>query len=533
MFTPNSTIKLLSVPLTMGDGKQMDFTNAAAQTAYFQAHSKFTYTQYNYQRQDRAVVVSIPGGVDALLHCNYMMYQNTNFTNKWFYAYITKKEWVSENAARLYLKTDVFQTWLFAFSFKQCYVLRETVSDDTKFKHTVPEHITFGNAKPTNNRVIEPSGLNMNGQDAQNFGNNFYAVFIMSEQARYISESNLPLISYVGGGANACYFYAMPITSVPQFISKVNENGQQSAIVTGICVPKNGVIFHSIESSVPGLGYVTGVAGNVVWEYTANKSVQTISGYTPKNNKLFSYPYNYDMLYTGNQQQIIRYEYFNAPLSDSYKLRIYFMLASIPIYGVIPESYDGKSLNEQCGLQLQNFPPMAWNNDFFANYLSLHAFSMATNAIGGAARTIFPMSAPIGSGAGLTEQAANLGANMLDMANIPQTTKGDISGNYAVHTGTNHIYLCTMQIRAEYAKIVDDYFTRFGYQINELKTPTMKNRKLFDYLKTADCKLYGDIPQDDEIELEEMFNTGITVWHAYSDPNYNNFGNYGGDNSPR
>ena len=138
----------------MGDRKQIDFSTVKAQTDYFLSKSKLYWENVNYQRQDAAIVVSVTGGIDSLHDCNYVMYQNTNFTKKWFYAFITRKEWVSENAARLYLKTDVYQTWMFEMKFGQCYVLRETVNDDSLFKHTIPESIPFGGLKATNNRLI-------------------------------------------------------------------------------------------------------------------------------------------------------------------------------------------------------------------------------------------------------------------------------------------------------------------------------------------------------------------------------------------
>ena len=67
----------------------MDFASRTGQYNYFYGRRKFTWDEYNYQRQNHSIVVSIPGGVDALSSVNYLMYQNTNFkqadgTYKWF-----------------------------------------------------------------------------------------------------------------------------------------------------------------------------------------------------------------------------------------------------------------------------------------------------------------------------------------------------------------------------------------------------------------------------------------------------------------
>ena len=449
---------------------------------------------------------------------------------------MTKREWVSENSARLFLQTDVFQTWLFDFQLHPSMVLREHTPTDNYFEHTLPEDVPFGMHKATNNRVAEPSTVPFSfaGQDAQSFYNNYWAVFIMSEQAEYVTESTLPAINFTGGSANACYYYAMPITSAKQFAAKVNQNGQADAIVTAICVPKGCVVFHDVESSIDGLGYVTGIPGNTEWRMTVTKQKSTIDGYTPKNKKLFCYPYNFDMLYTGNQQQVLRYEFFNNMENDQYELNCYFMLSAIPIYGVMPRGYDGKLRNEQAGLQMQNLPPMAWTNDFFSNYLGLHAYSLAANTVIPMLNSVNTSQSDLYGAGSVAEQLIKFGAAMLDMKQIPRTEKGAIDGNYAVHTGTNHIYICTMQIRAEYARIVDEYFTMYGYRVNEMKSPQFNSRKRFNYLQTLNVDISGEgniaIPQDDLAELADMFDKGITVWHINRGAE---FGSYTGDNSPQ
>ncbi len=528
MFTPDSTIYLLSVPLSMGDRKQISFTSAAEQSSYFYSLRKHNFDNYNYVRQDKAIVVN--ANVETLLDCNYMMYKNANFRDKWFYAYITRKEWVSQNSCRLYLKTDVFQTWQFKWTLHPSMVIREHTPTDYLYEHTLPEDIGYGGHKATRNRLVgETAAFSMAGNSQQLFSQNYYAVFIMSEQARYASESTLPAVSYMGGSANACYCYAMPIGSVRQFVTLVNENGQASAIVTAVCVPKGAVVFHEITSTIPGLGYVTGIEGNVSWEWQVDKTRDNIDGYTPKNKKLYCYPYNFDMIYTGNQQQVLRYEWFNNPTIEYYKLRLFFMLSAMPIYGCMPEAYDGKSLNEQAGLQLQNFPQMSWTSDFFANYMGLHGYSLAANTVIEGIHNITPYAGQLYGAGALTEQGVTLGANILDMKNVPRTEKGAIDGNYAVHTNTNHIYICTMQIRAEYAEIVDNYFTMYGYKVMTMKTPQFRSRKRFNYLQTQSIDITGDIPQEDLVELQDLFNGGLTVWKYFSGFN---FGSYAGDNTP-
>jgi hypothetical protein len=115
IYAPDTDLRLLSVPLTKGDGHQIDFATAAAQTAYFQGKSVKTYADFYYQRKDH--YIDIPDVYDNLLTCNYVMYRNTSHGSKWFYAFIGRMEFVNQNVTRVYISTDVFQTWLFDFTF--------------------------------------------------------------------------------------------------------------------------------------------------------------------------------------------------------------------------------------------------------------------------------------------------------------------------------------------------------------------------------------------------------------------------------
>ena len=118
-------------------------------------------------------------------------------------------------------------------------------------------------------------------------------------------------------------------------------------------------------------------------------------------------------------------------------------------------------------------------------------------------------------------------ASQADMAKEPRRARGQLTGNWLSCIGKNSVYLHLRTIRAEYAKIVDEYFTRYGYRVDTLKTPSFKNRPEWDYLLTERCAISGDIPADDAQELQGLFNSGLTVWH---DPAH--FGDYSRNNAP-
>lgn len=96
----------------------------------------------------------------------------------------------------------------------------------------------------------------------------------------------------------------------------------------------------------------------------------------------------------------------------------------------------------------------------------------------------------------------------------PQITANEGSGDLNNCTGKNTFILYKMSITSERARIIDNYFTMYGYKINRLKTPALNSRTNWNYVKTIDANIEGYIPQESLQEIKDMFNTGVTFWHT-------------------
>ena len=95
----------------------------------------------------------------------------------------------------------------------------------------------------------------------------------------------------------------------------------------------------------------------------------------------------------------------------------------------------------------------------------------------------------------------------------PLTAKGGANQgdlNFAMKLGFTPY---KMSIKDEYAKIIDDYFSTYGYKVNEVKIPNIHTRRNWNYIKTIDVNLTGEIPQEDLQKLKAIFNKGCTFWH--------------------
>lgn len=123
---PNTNLYLLKCPLELSNKHQLTFTNKNQQFEYFSNLENLEIERISYQRKDS--VIRYPAHIDSLLEYNYCMYQNDNYSNKWFYAFIVNMEYVNDNMTNIYIKTDVFQTWQFDLIYKQSFIEREMIN---------------------------------------------------------------------------------------------------------------------------------------------------------------------------------------------------------------------------------------------------------------------------------------------------------------------------------------------------------------------------------------------------------------------
>lgn len=129
-ITPNTNIYLLKSPLTLSNKHQITFADSEEQFEYFSNLPNIEIEASYYQRKNS--IIRFPAHIDTLLNYNYCMYQNDNYNDKWFYAFVTGMRYINDNLTEISITTDVFQTWQFDLIYKQSFIEREmiNVSDD-------------------------------------------------------------------------------------------------------------------------------------------------------------------------------------------------------------------------------------------------------------------------------------------------------------------------------------------------------------------------------------------------------------------
>lgn len=122
---PQSDLFLVKCPLQLSNKHQLTFASENAQYDYFHSLPRLEVDEISYIRKDN--IIRFPAHIDSLLEYNYCFYQNENYSNKWFYAFIVGMEYVNDNCTFIRIKQDVFQTWQFDIQYLQSFVEREMI----------------------------------------------------------------------------------------------------------------------------------------------------------------------------------------------------------------------------------------------------------------------------------------------------------------------------------------------------------------------------------------------------------------------
>lgn len=531
--TPDTEIRLVKCNLDLDDNNQINFTNATAQYNYFNGLTHTTITGASYQRKDN--YIRYPDNIDNIIQYNYVMYKNTHYSSKWFYAYITKMEYENDNCTRVYIKTDVWQTWQFDLTFKKSFVEREHVntSNDTIGAHTVPEGLETGefiiNSNPTYIAHYGRNGTDDPSTDC-----------VVCLAVTNFATGNGSPRRVMNGIYNGCIYLITISTTmngiadeVNTYINKYATEGKLNYIQSIFMVPRNmlsfpsGVTYYSSEV-IGGFAYNYIRENGSSFRFIDDVSISinsTINGYTPKNKKLFTREYN--NILVSNQagtDVVMAYEDFT---SNTPKFTAVGSICPGCSVKLVPLNYKllaDSTTSKRCydfGIPGPKYPVCSWSGDTFTNWLTQNGINLALGVVGGVGAMV---AAPFTGGSSLVVAGAIAGGAMTVGSSIaqvyqhsvaPETTSGNVSvGDVTFSDGKSLFTVYQMCIRQEYAKIIDDFFTMYGYKVNSLKVPNLTGRSNWNYVKMINPNIEGYIPQEDLQEIKRLFSNGITIWHT-------------------
>lgn len=175
--------------------------------------------------------------------------------------------------------------------------------------------------------------------------------------------------------------------------------------------------------------------------------------------------------------------------------------------------------DEEEGLIAGKFPFMNWASQTYNDWVSRNSLNLTGQFVIGSLQTI------VGASTGNLEGAINGLSNtfgvmkqLYDHKLVPDSSKGNINGaDINTAQDQNGFYFYKKSIKAEFARVIDGFFTKYGYKVNSLKSPNIFGRRYFNYVKTIEANVIAeDVPEKYLNEFKAMLNTGITFWHDTS-----------------
>lgn len=250
--------------------------------------------------------------------------------------------------------------------------------------------------------------------------------------------------------------------------------------------------------------------------------------YVPKNNKLFCYPYNYLTLVMAGSETPYRYEWFTDRVAG-FRLKLpKYAGGSSYIYpvGYEKEQSSGASFALEHSIPTGAYPTASFGANQFQNYLVQYGPQLAVGLIGQVVN--IGASAVTGNAGEAISAGVAIGQNIMDLRTHSlnsQTVAGTQSVAQLAYDTQLIIRIVSKQILPEYAQIIDEYFTAFGYKVCRIKVPNITGRPSWNYVKTIGAQVSGNIPEYAETALKAMLNNGVTFWHT------NDVGNYSLNNN--
>ena len=542
LVVPTSRIILLKNPIEIDYDHELTFTSKQAQFNYFYNLPKIECENATYQRKDN--VIRFPTNeqtnidYDDLIQYNYCMYQNDKWSNKWFYAFVKNVTFDNIGMSYVEIETDVWQSWCFDITFKNSFIEREHVNDDTFGSHTLPEGLDTGefiindcneftrmDLVNTYIGVSRPQnglpGSGSTGAYGQTMNNLYSGLTYFMFQDNVEAGKFIKGYDRTGHGDNIVTVFVLPKALYdPESLDnlEIRYDGDSSSAIVETCQGKK----------VPDLTIPTEIIRKTIYRNT------DLNGYVPKNNKCFTGEFNY-LYVTNNGGTDVKYNYEDFTSDPHFKIDgVICVGGSIKLMPTNYKKFDCYNITNRYswmeynyGISCAKYPTCSWNNDAYTNWLVQNATNFLVEDIkfGYSQFNPLPNEENPSSVAQFSDRGSEILANSIghyldrmalkkSYSFVPTQAKGSInSGDITLSEGAIGFWYYKMSVKYEYAKKIDDFFSMFGYKVNSVKLPNITGRTNWNYVKTVGCNIIGDIPQGDLQKIKSMFNKGVTLWH--------------------
>ena len=520
-----SKVYLLNTPLEDDMKNTLYFSSETSQHDYFVSTIGKSYLNVSYQSETKTF--RCPDQIDTVRQYNYIMWQNTAYSNKWFYAFIKKYTYVSDGYTDVEFEVDPLQTWMFDIAIRPSFVEREHTNNDTVGYNTLPENVELG-----------PYIKNANTGTPQIGPNNFWYAVAVSDVIGTLSNMPASKVNNLPNGL--FYIFTDSVSNLHTIVQMYDDAGKANAIYSMFVFPQSvlyirqgdsatwayqdstwqydGNTLHtSFSVKVP---TTSSLVGTLVENYQISVPSSIGMSYTPRNKKLLTFPYCYFNI-SNNAGTTVSYCYEDFNSTPNFNMD--GVLTNGCATKLYPTNYKNMTITGgdypdnpyEFGINGAKYPSISWNSDAYTNWLTQNAVNIGINAGSTALSTVAGLATGnyVGAGMSLLSGVSNAVSQFYEAKLMPDQTMGNTNVgdlDYTKHKSKFTVF--PMSIKPEYARIIDDYFDLLGYATNRLKVPNTAHREQWWYTKTININITGNVPNDDMNKIKDAYNNGLTFW---------------------
>lgn len=562
LIEPNSDIILIrGCPLLPGYKNTFYFGSKSEQYEHFTTkYQKVSFAKYSYQRHTVGSI-KLNAVADDLFDVTYMLFKNTSYEDKWFYAFVLTVEYVSNEVCVIEYEIDELQSWFIDEiennRVNPCFVEREHIANDTIGANLVDEGLDIGEY------VIHEEKYPYSG--------------IMSMVIQYVGvgfyipdnvEGDTAGYKFYCGTYNGCHFARIDLTD--------NDDLEQLRIwLTGLSAdPLNDIVgvFMYPKEAFADFMVADGIDTTLPVKLFGVNRPTNHEGFVPNNKKLLTFPYVCTSLSSANDSGTnYSFELFDTAYVHNNFDATFGAYSPLQTGGnmfAFPQHYAGYQFATNLGVNASPYANCIFNTDKVLESLSGTAISAISIAI--SALTKNPGVAAAGTASvsalqqellankpvkvrGPKTQALNEARKAARSAAIQAYTderrlaaredfyeerdshndiKGLISeclsalapttGSCASSQAVSvspwgcQVSAKSKTMRRHNALIIDRYFDMYGYATNRIKKPNFNVRENWTYVKTKNFSTRGSMPASSRGVIYDAHNNGITYWYKNS-----------------
>lgn len=549
---PNTTLYVGVVPWNSDLKNVQSYNSRTEQISAIQGLLTHKYEHINIIRRDSDTILK--GVNEDLTQCNYLMYQNADISNKWYFAFIDNVQYNSLNSVIISHTIDVWQTYQFDITYYKNLILRSHVakSTDTVGRWLAPEpisvapeferkHNVFNDISWTPQYVLHSTSVyNPNTKKYEYKGSGTgaslsaeYGIFVDSDTdvqevvKKYGKLSPAEALKSDNDDEYSNWIADLLTGQIESFEKSLN-NAVKLISTTSISQ------LQDHRNELIGLYAIPAWVHNGTNKYATNnikkKEVTTTlptetlaCGYAPRNKKMLSSLCKAYLFYNENGFKLpLKPELFTSDTPvftvKSTELSTNGFLLQIGSYA----DYTAKT--NKISYNCENRLGYDANTGLDKVLNTLTSAVGVVNAVGSVASQAFA-----GNVGGAVQGAVGAVQQSINMI--------DALGQRGVNTGASGDIMSITEKRAmpvfadvsptiAQCRYIDDYLDVYGYAINEIGkiSSYMKNRTNWNYIQVANCNIKVSAPNDDFNKLKQMFESGVTIWH-------NHFGDYDQSNN--